>query len=699
MKPQNTPSDDARRPLPRSGADFRNDYPKPGQRVFQTHRKDDRIARPTAPRPVDNSGVTGDVPDAFDGIFKVGKNGIGYVTHKDSGFAVMIPPQHSLHALNMDRVRVAVTDKKEGTGKVAEITRRAKTAYAGTIEKRNTDIWFVPSDSREPEMRVLPVTKIAEDNLKKKVVVRLGTWIVDTPTCEVVQALGEPGTNDTEMSAIVLEKGFDGAFPERVMAEAGALHGSGIPAAEFSKRRDMRDTTTFTIDPVDAKDFDDALSFRTLPDGNYEIGIHIADVSFYVTPGSALDAEAKMRTTSVYLVDRVIPMLPEVLSNELCSLRQDEEKLTFSCVFVIEKETGKVLDTWYGRTVTKSNKRFTYEEAQEIITAGSGLFVSELSELMRISKIYTEERYRDGALSMDTDEVRFILDEDGKPIRVMIKKRIDTMRMIEEWMLMANKYVAIRLSQKDAAGLAVYRVHDKPAPDRVEDLVTFLKSIGYSDVRTKNGIIPPHDLQRIIDEAGTDDARDTIQGQVVRSMAKAVYSTQNIGHFGLAFDFYTHFTSPIRRYPDVMVHRLLQLTLDHEKVTPVDAAEYVRMCAFSSDREKDAQEAERESIKYKQVEYMQERIGQTFNGIVTGVGKFGVYVAEAESKSEGMIRLMDLGNDFFAFDEKRNVVVGKNSKQEFTFGQRVMIKVKDTNLEKRMIDYVLVPDQREQKAA
>lgn len=677
-----------------SNSNYRKDYPKPGQRVFQQHKKDDTVRNTftrNAPRPVDNTGVTGVVPEEFDGVFKFGKNGIGYVTHKDTGYAVMVQPQHSLHALNMDKVHIKITNKKEGTGAVTEITKRAKTAYAGVIEMRNTDIWFIPSDSREPEMKVTPINSLAENNLKKKVLVKLGAWIIDTPTCEVVQALGEPGLNDTEMNAIILEKGFDGAFPPSVTEEAEKLHGSGIPADEISKRRDMRDTTTFTIDPVDAKDFDDALSFKILADGNYEIGIHIADVSFYVTKGSALDEEAKARTTSVYLVDRVIPMLPEVLSNELCSLRQDEEKLTFSCVFTIDKETGSVIDTWYGRTITKSNKRFTYEEAQEVITDQAGLFVFELTELMRISKIYTEERYRDGALSMDTDEVRFILDENGKPIRVMIKKRIDTMRMIEEWMLMANKYVAIKLSSKDAAGVAVYRIHDKPSPDRVEDLVTFLKSIGYSHIKTKNGIIPPHDLQKIIDEAETDDARDTIQGQIVRSLAKAIYSTQNIGHFGLAFKFYTHFTSPIRRYPDVMVHRLLQLTLDHEKVTHDESNEYVRMCSWSSDREKDAQEAERESIKYKQVEYMTERIGQTFNGIVTGVGKFGVYVAEAESKSEGMIRLMDLGNDFFGFDEKRNCIVGKNSKQEFHFGQRIVIKVKNTNLEKRMIDYVLVP--------
>lgn len=670
---------------------YRKDYPQKNQKVFQTHKKDDRL-----PRPVDNSSVTGEVPDIFEGVFKVGKNGIGYVTHKDSGFAVMVQPQHSKHALNSDRVLIQITDKKAGEGTVTEIVKRGKNAYAGVIEARGSgDIWFVPSDAREPEMKISPINDLAKNNLKKKVLVKLGSWVGDVATGEVIQIIGTPGENDTEMNSIVLEKGFDGAFPDAVVAEAEKLHGSGIPIDEITKRRDMRGITMFTIDPVDAKDFDDALSFNELDKDTYEIGIHIADVSFYVTPGSALDEEAKQRTTSVYLVDRVIPMLPEVLSNELCSIRQDEDKLAFSCIFKIERTTGKVLDTWYGRTIINSNKRFTYEEAQEVINNGKGLFFHELSELMRISKIYLQERFDHGALSMDADEVRFILDEAGKPIRVMIKKRIDTMRMIEEWMLMANKYVAMKLSGKDAAGLAVYRIHDKPAPDRVEDLVTFLKSIGYSHIKLKDGIIPPHDLQKILEEATTDDARDTIQGSIVRSMAKAIYSTKNIGHFGLAFEFYTHFTSPIRRYPDVMVHRLLQLTLDHEKVAPTDAGEYVRMCEYSSAREKDAQDAERESIKYKQVEYMTERIGQTFNGIVTGIGKFGVYVAEAESKSEGMIRLMDLGTDFFSYDEKKNIIVGKNSKKEFRFGDKIKIKVKQTNLEKRIIDYTLVTEVKE----
>lgn len=665
----------------------RRDYPNKNQKVFQT-RSD---ARP--PRPVDNSSVTGDVPEIFEGLFKVGKNGIGYVTHKDSGFAVMVQPQHSMHALHADRVAIKITNKVDGSGEVTAIIKRAKTAYAGIIEERAGAIWFKPSDPKEPEMRIEPVNGLARDNLRKKVLVKLGTWIGDVPTGEVIQVIGTPGENDTEMNSIVLEKGFDEQFPEDVVAEANALHGTGIPADEIAKRRDMRDVPTCTIDPVDAKDFDDALSFQTLPDGNYEIGVHIADVSFYVTPGSALDDEARRRTTSVYLVDRVIPMLPEVLSNELCSIRQDEDKLAFSSIFKIERETGKVLETWFGRTIIRSDKRFSYEEAQEVLDKNiSGPFLEPLTELMRISKIYLQERFAAGALSMDADEVRFILDETGRPIRVMVKKRIDTMRMIEEWMLMANKYVAMKLADKHSAGLAVYRIHDKPAPDRVEDLLKFLKSVGYTHITTKNGIIPSHELQKILDEAATDDARDTIQGSIVRSMAKAIYSTENIGHFGLAFNFYTHFTSPIRRYPDVMVHRLLQLSLDGQKVDANDVGDYKYMCQFSSDREKDAQDAERESIKYKQVQYMSERIGQICDGIVTGIGKFGVYVAEATSKSEGMIRLMDLGTDFYSYDEKRNMIIGKNSKAEFRFGDRIKIKVKETNLEKRMIDYVLVPE-------
>lgn len=654
------------------------------QTIFQSRRRD------TQKPLLDNSKITGMVPDEFDGIFKLGKNGIGFVTHRDSGFVVMIETHHNtVHAIHGDFVTVKILSKESGTGEVIKIVRRGKNAYAGLLIKKADWYYFQPTDPKEPEMRLSPVPDTVADAVNKKVLVTLGEWSGDIPTCQLKDIIGEPGKNDTEILSIVMEKGFDRAFPDAVEAEAQQLHGTGIPTEEITKRRDMRGTTTFTIDPVDAKDFDDALSWRRIDEKTLEIGVHIADVSFYVTPGSALDDEAKLRTTSVYLVDRVIPMLPEVLSNELCSIRQDEDKLAFSTIFTIDETTGKITDQWFGRTIIRSDKRFTYEEAQEIIDNGNGLFYTELESLMRLSKIYTAERFQKGALSMDADEVRFILDEAGVPIRVMIKKRIDTMRMIEEWMLAANRAVAIKLSGKESAGIAVYRIHDKPAPDRVADLQTFLKSLGYQ-VSIKDGIIPPKELQEILDSVDNDTARDTIQSSIVRSMAKAIYSTTNIGHFGLAFDYYTHFTSPIRRYPDVMVHRLLQMVIDGKKVSPEDYAEFNRMCQFSSDREKDAQTAEWDSIKFKQVEYMSTRIGQVFTGIITGLGKFGAFVAESESKSDGMIRLNDLGNDFFAYDEKNQVIKGRNSHTEFRVGHIVKIKVKETNMERRTIDYVLV---------
>lgn len=655
------------------------------QRVFQSRRRD--YTKPL----VDNTKISGLIPESFEGIFKLGKNNIGFVTHRDSGFVVMIEPHHNTaHAIHGDLVKVSEINKKENTATIAQVIRRGKSAYAGTIEQKAGYYYFIPTDKKEPEMRILPVPDYIKDVLDKKVLVNLGTWIEDVPTCNIKDIIGEPGKNDTEIQSIVMEKGFDRDFPAVVEAEAEKLKEEGLSESEISKRRDMRGITTFTIDPIDAKDFDDALSWKRIDDETLEIGVHIADVSHYVTPGSNLDNEAKTRTTSVYLVDRVIPMLPEALSNELCSIRQDEDKFAFSAIFTIQESTGKVLNEWFGRTIINSDKRFTYEEAQEVIDNGNGLFYNELSSLMKLSKIFTAERFKKGALSMDADEVRFILDEEGKPIKVMVKKRIDTMRMIEEWMLLANRAVALKLSGKESAGVAVYRIHDKPAPDRVEDLKNFLHSLGYK-VSIKNGIIPPTELQQILDAADNDTARDTIQSSIVRSMAKAIYSTTNIGHYGLAFDYYTHFTSPIRRYPDVMVHRLLQMVIDGEKLTPEEYQEFERMCQYSSDRERDAQVAEWESIKYKQVEYMSERIGKEFMGIITGISKNGVYVAEEESKSEGMIRLGDLGNDFFGYHEKEQVIRGKNSNVEFRMGQPIKIKVKDTNLERRIIDYILVP--------
>lgn len=666
-----------------------SDEAKKGGKMFQTkdyetrerrHRTD---AASTERRP---APLPAETPDEFEGMFILGKNGLGSVTHRETKAVILIENHHINTALNRDTVRIHILDRATGTGEVVEVLRRAKASYTGIVQDRGGVLGIIPSDQRDPEMRIVDVDPAL---IGRKVAVSIDSWTEGKPIGRVQMVIGTPGENNTEMLALAIERGFEAGFPETVIEEATKLHGFGIPEEEIAKRRDMRGTTTFTIDPIDAKDFDDALSFKVLPDGLYEIGIHIADVSFFVRPGSELDEEARKRTTSVYLVDRVIPMLPETLSNELCSIRQDEDKLTFSTVYHIDSKTGEIRDTWFGRTIIRSDKRFSYEEAQEILNKGEGLYYQELSELNRLAKIYTKQRFSRGALDMDQDEVRFVLDEEGKPIRVTIKKRIETNRLIEEFMLLANRSVAERLSKKDAAGIAVYRVHDLPSTERMEDLQRFLKTLGY-ETNLVNGVIPPEQLQEILNAAGTDTARETIQSSIIRSLAKAIYSTTNIGHYGLAFPYYTHFTSPIRRYPDVMVHRLLQMTLDGQVANVEQFRDIEYMSRFSSDREKDAQEAERASIKYKQVEYMTERIGMEFIGVVTGVSKYGLYVAESESKSEGMIRLMDLGPDYYEHDEKNAAIVGRKTGEIFRIGDRLPIRVKSADLDRRIIDYVRV---------
>lgn len=629
---------------------------------------------------------------AFEGVYSLGKNGIAYIKNKETNIVIEVPAHHHNGALHRDIVLVTITEPEKNEGEVTEIIRRANAGFVGILESKGENFILKPDNFKIPEI-LIPASYIDGAPVGEKVFVEITEY---TPRLigKVVKHLGKPGSNDAHMNGIAMEQGFDYSFPADVDAEANALEAKGITVEEIAGRRDMRDTLTFTIDPEDAKDFDDALSFKKLDNGNYEIGIHIADVSHYVTPGSALDREAQKRTTSVYLVDRTIPMLPEALSNGLCSLRQDEEKLAFSSIFEIKPETGDVVDEWYGRTVINSNKRFTYEGAQQIIDDKSGLYAEELLEFNRISKIYQQKRYKQGALNFETHEVKFILDDEGVPVSVKVKERIDTNKLIEEFMLLSNSGVAKFM--KDAP-FFVYRIHDKPEQERMEKLQVFLKLLGY-ETKLVDGMIPVKELQRIIAESEGTPEYETLQTATVRSMQKAIYTTKNIGHFGLAFDNYSHFTSPIRRFPDVMAHRLLEHKIKGT-TSEFDQEWFEKMCHHSSQQEQRAVTAERNSIKLKQVEYMKTLNPEKFlKGIVTGAGKFGVFVAELESRSEGMIRLFDLGNDRWEYNEKNGTIKGANSQKTFKIGDHVDIKIKRVDLEKRLIDFSLVVDGVSQEA-
>ncbi len=565
----------------------------------------------------------------------------------------------------------------------------ARPGFSGILERENGGYYVRPDDSRMYADIFIPEKNLSGSKEGEKVFTQIVSWRDPRrhPEGKIKKRLGRPGENETEMEALSLERGFALELPEKAKKEARVIKEKGITEKDLADRRDFREIPTFTIDPEDARDFDDAVSFLDLKNGQYEVGVHIADVSHYVLPESELDREAKARGTSVYLVDRVIPMLPETLSNDLCSLLPNKDRLAVSAVFILDQK-GKVKKEWFGRTIIRSCKRFTYEEAEKSLKASSAPLHRELSLLNGLAKKLTKERFARGAVSLDQEEVKFVLDKNGRPMKVVKKERGDSNRLIEELMLLANRKVAEKISGKmKEKNIFVYRVHDRPNAEKMQDLALFLSGIGYK-VALKNGIIPSGEINAILEDLSGREEKDAVHRAVIRSMAKAIYSTENIGHYGLAFSHYTHFTSPIRRYPDIVVHRLLLDHLAGKKIGAGMLSVYERISKHASEMEKRASEAERASVKLKQAEYMSIRIGQKFEGIISGLKEWGLYVEEKETKCEGLVRLRDLSDDFYIFDEKRMEMVGQNKKRKYRLGDKIKIKVKGVDLSRRNIDYL-----------
>lgn len=606
---------------------------------------------------------------------------------------IYIAPRKLRQALNGDRVKVHAYEKRRGgrkEGEVVEILERGRTEFTGTISISPRFAFFVADDRKMLHDIFVPLADLNGATDGEKVVVTITEWPQDSknPVGRVKHVLGRKGENDTEMNAILADFGFPLAFPKEVEEEAEALP-AVIPPEEIARRRDFRDMATFTIDPADAKDFDDALSFRVLENGNVEVGVHIADVTHFVRPGTALDKEAYERGTSVYLVDRVIPMLPERLSNDLCSLRPHEDRLVFSAVFEMDRKANVVAE-WFGKGIIHSDRRFSYEEAQEILDRKSGEFAEELMTLNELAYLLRERKFKHGAIAFETTEVKFRLDENGKPLGVFVKERKDAHKLIEDFMLLANKRVAEFIGQQGKGNQKktfVYRVHDAPNPETIAGFAQFAARFGYK-LNTRSDRETARSLNALMERIEGTKEQNVLTTLAIRSMAKAIYTTKKTGHYGLAFDYYTHFTSPIRRYPDVMVHRLLEHYLAGGK--SVDAAVYEQACDHSSQMEKRAADAERASVKYKQAEFLQDQVGETFRGIISGVTEWGMYVEIEENKCEGMVRLRDITDDFYALDEKNYAIIGRRKKKSYQLGDEVTIRIKKVDLAKRQIDFTLV---------
>jgi ribonuclease R len=632
----------------------------------------------------------------YTGTVTVSGRGVGYFTVEGFDDDIEIQTPLLKTALNNDEVEIKMLPEQEGLrrqGEVVTLIKRAKTRFVGTLNQTKDFFFLKPDDRRMYRDIFIHVSNSKGAKDGEKVLVEITGWKdpMKSPEGTVLRVLGRKGIHEVEMEAIILERGFEDAFPKEVEedAERIAKEKQADWQNEIARRKDFRDTLTFTIDPADAKDFDDALSFKKLPDGKYEIGVHIADVSHYVEPGTILDREAIKRGTSVYLVDRTIPMLPEILSNGLCSLNPDVERFTFSAVFIIDDQ-GTVFEKWFGRTVIHSDKRFSYEEAQAVLDAKQGLYFDELNIMNNIAKKLQVEKFKNGAIEFETEEVKFELDSEGRPIRVYKKIRQDTNKMIEEYMLLANREVAeymfTNIEKTKSKGAFVYRIHDEPNKEKIMNLNIFVKALGY-DLDAEDGEVTASDLNNLMKQVDGKPEEALIKTAAIRSMAKAVYSTRNIGHFGLGFEYYTHFTSPIRRYPDIMVHRFVSRFLEQGPIEQNEMVKYENMAADASQKEISAAEAERASIKYKQVEFMLGKIGQEFDATVSGVSEWGIYVEEVETKAEGMVRLKNMTDDLYILDEKNYAIVGSTNKKKFTLGDSVRVKLIDANLDKKILDF------------
>ncbi len=633
----------------------------------------------------------------FEGIVDITSRGNAYVVCEELEHDIYIPSRNLNHALHNDLVRVYVYNRKKNKkqeGDIVDILERAKIEFVGVLQLSKNFGFVIPDD---PKM--YSDIFISQGNLKDaedgdKVVAKITDWPTNSknPFGKIIDVLGKPGDHNTEIHSILLDYGLPYKFPPEVENYASKIP-IEITDKEIAKRRDMRKDLTFTIDPADAKDFDDALSFTKLENGNYEIGIHIADVSHYVKENTILEDEAYDRATSVYLVDRVVPMLPEILSNNVCSLRPNEEKLTFSVVFEID-DKAHVIHKWFGRTVTLSDKRFAYDDAQSIIENKADHPENDIEiavlKLNELAKIIRKRRMKHGAISFDKMEVKFQLDDDFNPIGVYVKESKDANKLIEEFMLLANRSVAEFIGkqrEKNKEKTFVYRIHDEPNIDKLIALQDIITKFGYQ-IQTDTKKHTSDSLNKLLADVHGKAESNMVETLTIRSMSKAIYTTKNIGHYGLAFDYYTHFTSPIRRYPDVMVHRLLQHYLDGGK--SVNAEIYEEKCKHSSEREYMATKAERDSIKYMQVKYMQDHKDKQFTGVISGVTEWGIYVEIIENKCEGMVRIKDIKGDYYIFDEKQYALIGQVTKTKYQLGDEVTVNVKSTDLVRKFLDFNLI---------